>query len=226
MSAIRERAQAAKARAEAATPADWIYGSILDGKRTIYARAEEEDGDNPVIAYDVPTADADFIVEAREDVPALADFALRVTDPGMRQRLRPLYVASRAEVLALTQERARLGEELNRAQAAVTEMQALMVRVSEGYRDRDQRSAARAREWEEHLRGLLAALRQAQAALTWGHAEMKGRPPQHWLDAMAAVARALDPSSGLPEEGPEAPGAVQGSAVSPEQAAQERDRDG
>lgn len=142
------------------------------------------------------------------------------------QRLRPLYVASRAEVLALTQERARLGEELNRAQAAVTEMQALMVRVSEGYRDRDQRSAARAREWEEHLRGLLAALRQAQAALTWGHAEMKGRPPQHWLDAMAAVARALDPSSGLPEEGPEAPGAVQGSAVSPEQAAQERDRDG
>jgi hypothetical protein len=87
VSAIRERAQAAKARAEAATPADWIYGSILDGKRTIYARAEEEDGDNPVIAYDVPTADADFIVEAREDVPALADFALRVTDPGMRRRV-------------------------------------------------------------------------------------------------------------------------------------------
>jgi hypothetical protein len=79
MGTIRETAQAALAFAEAATPADWIYGELLDGKRTIYARnTEDENGDNPVIAYEVPDADA---------MPDLAAFALRVTAPEMQQRI-------------------------------------------------------------------------------------------------------------------------------------------
>lgn len=38
---------------------------------------------------------------------------------------------------------------------------------------------------------VLEALRAADRSLQWGHEEMRGCPPQHWLDALAAVRGAL-----------------------------------
>jgi hypothetical protein len=35
------------------------------------------------------------------------------------------------------------------------------------------------------------ALAEALKSLEWGHAEMKGRPPQHWLDSLEAIRRVL-----------------------------------
>lgn len=46
-------------------------------------------------------------------------------------------------------------------------------------------------EARERNRDLAAALSEAQRVLQWGHNEMRGRPPQHWLDALEIVARAL-----------------------------------
>lgn len=81
-----------------------------------------------------------------------------------------------AEKEAATERACRLANEaeLHRADALVGEM-------------RKERDEARA---PERLR---EALTVADRALRWGHAEMRGRPPQHWLNAMTAVQDALAP---------------------------------
>jgi len=52
----------------------------------------------------------------------------------------------------------------------------------------------------EALRLALAALRVANKELEWGHREMRGRPPQHWLDALEEVRNALSHSALLTHE--------------------------
>lgn len=53
----------------------------------------------------------------------------------------------------------------------------------------------RVAEAERRQELLHAALVEADRVLKWGHEEMRGRPPQHWLDALATVAKALENSS-------------------------------
>lgn len=38
---------------------------------------------------------------------------------------------------------------------------------------------------------LFRALTEAVRVLKWGHQEMRGRPPQYWLDALELVSRTL-----------------------------------
>ena len=69
--------------------------------------------------------------------------------------------------------------------------------ISASNRERVLRAALRRAEAERdtalvRLAALEAALSEAHRVLQWGHREMKGRPPQHWLDALALVARTVE----------------------------------
>lgn len=84
---IREKAAAALALAEAATP-DWRvemqgpYPLLIVGPRTVtlwHSRNADQQRQ--------AEADSRFAAAARGDVPALAEFVLRITGPEMRDRL-------------------------------------------------------------------------------------------------------------------------------------------
>lgn len=89
------------------------------------------------------------------------------------------------------------------AEAEVADTRALLARVAEANRGRGERSAARAREWEEHLRGLLAEKRAAEATLAaqvWGWAAVatgleqeRYRAAVHATEANAALRAGTGP---------------------------------
>ena len=105
---IREKAKAAVALAKAATPGPWVVGQgYLAGtsKRRVVVealhagRSTQEDG-YAVASFgpehDPGTApDSTFIAAARADVPALAAFALRVTDQKFIKSMVALVLGSR-----------------------------------------------------------------------------------------------------------------------------------
>jgi hypothetical protein len=78
---IRERAEAALKRAQAATPGPWHD----EDKNFVYSRHSDE---NVAECWDKNGHDAAFIAAAREDVPALAEEVLRLTGDEMRERIR------------------------------------------------------------------------------------------------------------------------------------------
>lgn len=96
---IRERAQAAKARAEKATPGPWVspWDSDAPGEGDPPEKeALRSASGEPVVGlayhdgWHLGGTREDFalIAAAREDIPALADFALRVTSDAMWERVR------------------------------------------------------------------------------------------------------------------------------------------
>lgn len=120
---------------------------------------------------------------------------------------------------------ASIGESAEHRQAR---LEALVVKLAEARREareahrREGAAWARAAVWEARAVVLRKALAEAQRVLKWGHEEMRGRPPQHWLDALALVERELAaaeapadapaaaaaPSSGTPEQDGGAAGAA------------------
>jgi hypothetical protein len=57
----------------------------------------------------------------------------------------------------------------------------------------------RAEQAEAENARLREALRSAHSSLTWGDYEMRGRAPQHWLDALDAARAALAPAFTQPD---------------------------
>lgn len=90
--AIRERAQAALDRAEAAAAEAWVASNNGDGTFSVIAGDDGTEDDHYATQFTLADgiedhADAEFIAAARADVPALAAFVLWTTGPEMREAI-------------------------------------------------------------------------------------------------------------------------------------------
>lgn len=79
-----------------------------------------------------------------------------------------------------------------------TALTTLAAQLAQVERNRDDWKTEASKQEDEKLAALdeldaaEKALAGALKSLEWGHAEMKGRPPQHWLDSLEAIRRVLD----------------------------------